>query len=496
MIEANPADIEQLFAPPPDAVIETHISRVFLSGDRAWKLKKAVQLPYIDLSTRDLRRNACTREVELNRRTAPDLYLGTRPVCRSADGRLSLQGPGDPVEWLVEMRRFDTEQTFDKLARAGRLTPEITEALAESVARFHAAAEPAPPAGEEPLALAIKLNADAFAALDSHALPAGGRAELDSALAAELSRRRGLLAARRRRGMVRHCHGDLHLRNIVLIAGRPVLFDCLEFDDRLATGDLMYDFAFLLMDLLQNGCRDLANRCLNRYLEVSGDYEGTALLPLFIAVRAAIRCHIVGLKEDSWPEARRYLALACAALAPSKPRLMVVAGLSGTGKTTVARRLAPDAGGVCGAVVLRSDVIRKTLHGRDPLQRLPAEAYTQEASRRTYDAMLQRAGSLLRNGATVILDAVFGQEAEREAAEALAHRSEASFLGIWLEAPLELLVARIEGRRKDASDATGDIARRQRRSIAAPQGWHHLDAGGGPDQVASSVARLLTAMAG
>lgn len=495
MIEDNPADIAQLFDPPPDAVIETHISKVFLCGDRAWKLKKAVRLPYVDFSTRELRRIACEREVALNRRTAPELYLGARRVCRSADGRLCIGGSGEPVDWLVEMRRFDASRTFDILVKDGGLSADHMEALAEAIARFHAVAEPAGEAGEEPVSLALKLNAEAFARLDQRALPQDQRAAFEAALSDEMARRRALLQARQQRGMVRRCHGDLHLRNIALIGNAPVLFDCLEFDDRLACIDTMYDVAFLLMDLLHHGRRDLANRCLNRYLEVSGDYEGAALLPLFIAVRAAIRCHIAGLKEDSWPEARRYLALALTVLAHSRPLLAVVAGFSGTGKTTVARRLAPQAHGACGAVILRSDVIRKRLQGIDPLQRLPADSYTQEASRRTYDAMLDRAALLLRGGSTVILDAVFGQAAERQAAEALARECGAGFLGLWLEAPLATLAARISSRRNDASDATAEVARWQHQSLTAPQDWHRVDASGGPDQVAGAAIRLLTAAA-
>lgn len=496
MMEPNPEDIAQLFDPPPDAVIETHISKVFLSGDRAWKLKKAVRLPYVDFSTRQLRHVACEREVQLNRRTAPQLYLAVRPVYRTADGGLSLSAAGEPVEWLVEMRRFDAGQTFDHLVGAGGLTPEVMDALAESIARFHAIAMPAPDHGDEPLALALKLNGEAFAGLDSRVLPDARRVAFETALASELARQRRLLAARRQRGMVRQCHGDLHLRNIALIDGRPVLFDCLEFDDRLAAGDTLYDLAFLLMDLLHQERRDLANRCLNQYLEASDDYEGAALLPLFIAVRAAIRCHIAGLQEATWPESRRYLALAQAALAAPKPRLIVVAGLSGTGKSTVARRLAPHAGGICGAIILRSDVIRKMKHGVDPLQRLPADAYTQEASRETYAAMLDRAALLLQGGATVILDAVFGNEDERRAAEALANRSRAAFSGLWLEAPVDVLAARIDGRRNDASDATADIARWQSRALTAPADWYHVDATGGPDQVAAAAAKQLTTAAG
>jgi len=488
MAEDNPADIASLFVPPPDAVIETHISRVFLSGSRAWKLKKAVTLPYVDFSTLEQRRIACEREVELNRRTAPELYLGVRAVGRDADGRLTLDGTAAPVEWLVEMRRFDPGQTLDHVVARGGLDAETTEALAETIARFHQAAAPVAMGAEAALSAALAANERAFAGLDPAALPAADLQDFRDALPAELARQAALLAGRQAAGHIRRGHGDLHLRNIVLIDGRPVLFDCLEFDDRLATCDTLYDFAFLLMDLLVNRQRALASRALNRYLEASDDYEGAGLLPLYIAVRAAVRCHIVALKPETWPQARQYLALARAALQPRLPQLIAIGGLSGTGKSTVARQIAPRLPGICGAVILRSDVIRKRLHGCPLDRRLPDSGYSAEAGRQTYATLYELARRLLAGGNTVILDAVFGQAGERAAAAALAAAAGAPFSGFWLTAPAEILMARVTSRHGDASDATADIVRWQQQMFGRAGDWRQIDAGGSIDD---SVAHVL-----
>lgn len=491
MTEPNPADIITLFAPAPDDVIETHISRVFLAGDRAWKLKKAVALPYVDFSTLEKRRIACEREVALNRRTAPDLYLGCRAVYRDAAGRLSLDPQGAPVEWLVEMRRFDARQTLDRLLADGAVTPAMIMTLAAGIAAFHARAEPVQREATAMVAQTIALNDAAFANLPAGALPADALAGFRAAQQAEVERRRSLLMQRRADGCMRHGHGDLHLRNIAVIDGHPVLFDCLEFDDDLAAIDTLYDLAFLLMDLLQQRRGDLASLALNAWLEAMPDDAGMALLPLYVALRAAIRCHIAALTEAGRAEAARYLALARQALNPPAPRLILVGGLSGTGKTTLARALAPDIGGPCGAVILRSDTIRKALHNVPVLQRLPKDSYTPDSSRRVYARLLERARVLLQGGASVILDAVYGKPDERAAAAALAREMNCRCDGLWLTAAPEILAARVATRRHDASDATEEVVRWQLQHLSPPADWKTVDAGAGPDETLSRARVAL-----
>jgi aminoglycoside phosphotransferase family enzyme/predicted kinase len=482
MTEPNPADIADLFAAPPERVIETHISRVFLCGDRAWKLKQAVTLPYVDFGSLEQRRVACEREVALNRRTAPDLYLGCRAVYRDNAGSLTFSTHGLPVEWLVEMRRFPSGATLDELAARHGLTPSLIEGVADAVADFHSQAMLVDVDPAATVERTLRLNREAVAHLAPDALPAGAWNDLESALTTEFERQRDALSQRKAAGRMRHGHGDLHLRNIALIDGRPVLFDCLEFDDGLAETDTLYDFAFLLMDLLQHGCHDLANRALNRYLDRTGDYAGLSLLPLYVALRAAIRCHIAAMTPAGQAEACRYLDLALWSLRGSDLRLMAVGGYSGTGKTTVARVLAGELlHRPWGGVLLRSDVLRKQMHGVALTQTLPRESYTTEDSRRVYAAMLEWGRIVLQGGNAVVLDAVFGRADERAAATELAKGCNAAFTGLWLTAPLAVLVDRVSGRQGDASDATTAVVAWQYQTLQPPlgePGWSSLDAGG------------------
>lgn len=495
MTDPNPTDIDRLFEPPLQ-VAETHVSRIFLAGDRAWKLKKALTLPYLDFATLQQRHAACEREVELNRRTAPELYLGCRAVYRDVSGRLSLAQQGEPVEWLIEMRRFPADATFDHLAAAGKLDAALIERLADTIAAFHAEAETVDADATDTVTRTLAFNDAAFERRAPDCLADADLAAFRAALQAEFERQRPLLAARKATGRMRHGHGDLHLRNIVLIDDRPTLFDCLEFDDDLAEIDTLYDLAFLLMDLLQHGCADLANRALNRYLEASGDYEGLPLLPLYVALRAAIRCHIAAMTAAGREDARGYLALARRALCSEDARLLAVGGYSGTGKTTVARDLAARLGGYpWGAVVLRSDVLRKQLQGRALTERLPPESYTAEASRQTYTALLDGAERLLRAGSSVVLDAVFGKAQERMAAAAVAESCSVAFSGLWLAAPREALIRRVAGREGDASDATAAVVRWQLEHLQPPsdveQAWAAVDAAG--DRTAT-LARARAAL--
>jgi uncharacterized protein len=484
---------------------ETHGNLVFLAGADAWKIKRAVAFPYMDFSTLEKRRIACGREVEVNRRLAPDIYLGCVAVTRAAGGRLALGGDGDVIEWAVHMRRFDQSAVLSNIASAGGISPDLARAVADAVLESHrgaavaAATEGAASMHRLVLSLSRSLaHLDAFDAADVHRF--ADRAEL------QLGRTAASLDLRARSGYVRRCHGDLHLGNVVLWGGRPVLFDAIEFDEAIATVDTLYDLSFLLMDLDRHRQRRAANIVLNRYLWREGDdlsLQGLRALPLFLGCRAGIRAMVTaeraGQEERQAADrdretARSYLQAALQYLAPQPPRLVAVGGLSGTGKTTLAAALTPDLGSAPGAVHVRSDLERKSLFGVAETERLPNESYTPQASADVYAIVLRKARLALAAGQSVIADAVWSAPQERAAIEALASELAVPFQGLWLAAPPQTLVARVEGRRNDASDATQDVVRAQLdRDIGSlSSAWTTLDAGGPAEDV---LHRAVSALA-
>jgi aminoglycoside phosphotransferase family enzyme/predicted kinase len=500
----------------PDAAVEritTHAAHVFLLGEHAYKMKRAVRYSFLDFTTLDRRRRALEAELALNRRTAPMLYRRLLPVTAAKGDILELAGAGQPVEWLLEMARFDQEALLDRVAARGELAPAIVDDLAEEIAAFHAkAAVRTEYGGFAGMREVIEGSAEDFAALPEAIFGAERTACLTTRCRDELARCRDLLEQRRREGHVRHCHGDLHLANIVLLDGRSVLFDCLEFDAALASIDTLYDLAFLLMDLLHQERRALGQRLLNGYLDATWDDGGVGLLPLFLACRAAIRAKVLGLAARSADEsaaksgetraadglaapevteARDYLERALAYLDPPPARLVALGGVSGTGKSTLARALAPALGPAPGAVVLRSDVVRKRLHGAAPGDRLPPAAYRKEASGAVYDALSGRAAVLVRAGHAAIVDAVFLDPAERAQIERVALQAGVPFQALWLSAPEDILVQRVAARRGDVSDATADILRQQLATDPGALTWPPLDVSGSPDAVAARARALL-----
>lgn len=480
--------------------IDTHGAVVFLAGADVYKVKRAVRFSFMDFSTLEKRRRACAREVEINRATAPELYLGLVPIIRRG-GALHLGGDGDVIEWAVHMRRFDEGATLDKVAAREGLIQPLIAALAEQVARMHARA----PAANPPSGGLRKVAQGVVAGLDeSPQVFAPERvAALDAAFTEAFDRLEPLLARRAEAGEVRRCHGDLHLRNIALIDGRPVLFDALEFDEALATTDRLYDLAFLLMDIGARGLGFEANLLLNRYLIACGDdppFDGLAALPLFIALRAAIRAQVLaaalghragGQRAAAVKEAQDYLSHAEEALRPRPVRLMAVGGLSGSGKSTLAARLAPLIGPVPGAVHLRSDVERKRLHGTPELERLPSGAYSMEMTEAVYETLRARAEAVLAAGHGVVVDAVHQRPDERAAIAEVARACGVDFLGLWLEAPVDALARRVEARRGDASDATAEVVQWQAGRDIGPLDWAVIESSGTPEEALSRAAGLL-----
>ena len=480
--------------------IDTHIATVVLAGQRAYKLKRAVKLSFVDFSSLQAREAACRAELALNRRTAPEIYLDVVAVTRAPDGRLSLGGEGEAVEWLVAMRRFDDSRLLDRVAQTSGLNADLALELAAAVAAFHEAEPPvddgADAAELERLIRQCVHELRARGLFDRRAVAALQRRSLG-----HLHASAELVAVRRSEGRVRHCHGDLHLRNIFLDGERPVLFDALEFDERLAKIDVLYDLAFLLMDLWHRGHRAFANLLFNRYLLLTGDWGGLALMPLFLSMRAGIRAHVTaGVAEARrsrrearalQAEARDYLTLALDLLAPARPCLVAVGGFSGSGKSTLARGLAPHLLPPPGAVVARSDEIRKKLWGIAPEARLPEAAYAPPMSRRVYAEMRRIAGAALDGGYAAIVDAVHDRGGARRQALKVAEARGQGFHGFWLEAPAETLMCRIEGRERDASDATTSVLRAQMAKGSRPARWQRPDTGAGAAAVVREVLACL-----
>lgn len=480
--------------------IDTHAASIFLTGDSAWKLKRAVRFGYLDFSTADRRHDALDAELHLNRRTAPLLYRAVHPVTRAANGRLTIGGSGEVVDWLLEMRRFPDGALLDQHADRGPLDARLMMRLAEQIVVFHAEAEIGSSGGGAARFRAvvegsIASMADFPGILDTQRTQGVGARLLD--LATQLA---PVLDARGRAGRIRHGHGDLHLANIALIDDEPILFDCLEFSTDLATIDVLYDLAFVLMDLWHRALRTEANIVFNRYLDLSPMEEGgIALLPLFLSVRATIRAHVLAarsLRADgdkaAARNARTYLDLAQALVVPVPPRLIAIGGLSGTGKSSLARLLGGDIGRAPGARIFRSDALRKRLAGLPPEASLPRESYSQEAAARVYQASNEMASTALASGQAVIVDAVFAQPAERRKIEAVAARAHQPFTGLWLEAPIETRLARVASRRADASDADIAVAHAQAALPIGDMGdWHRVSAAGTLADVAAAARHAL-----
>ena len=491
----------------PVGIIETHASIVFLAGNRAYKLKRAVKYPYLDFSTVERRRAACAAELMLNRRTAPQLYLEVRAISRGPDGAIFWGRPdedhgGEAIDFVVVMRRFDQAELLEHVAQAGGLSPSLLYALTAHIVAFHEKAEPRPDRGGAAAMVAVsETNIRVLRDCRAAGFDPAQIDRLENGLNGVLSRLGRLLDERRQAGRVRRCHGDLHLRNICLVDGRPLLFDCVEFSEELASIDVLYDLAFLLMDLGHRGHWDLANLVLNRYLDLTEEDDGLALMPLFLSLRAAIRAHVTAtMAEHGWgsgaptaafAEARNYLDEAEAALLPQPARLVAVGGLSGSGKSALAAGLAPELGRRPGARVLRSDVLRKLRFGTEPESPLPPEAYTAEVTTQVYQDLCTRAAAALSAGYSAVIDAVALREEERGSFAAVAAAAGVPFTGLWLEAPVETMRARIGGRRGDASDASAEILNHQLAHNPGALDWIAVDAGGDPDATLAAARRAM-----
>jgi len=482
---------------------DTHASAVFLAGDRALKVKRAVSFPFLDYSTLDKRRAACLAELEVNRRFAPELYRRVVPITREANGRFGIDGRGDTVEWAVEMQRFDENDTLDHVADRGALDAAMAAQLAAMTRAIHRNAPPADPARWlDALETYIRQNSEAFRAYPAiFAEPDVAR--LEQGVGKALVRLKPLLISRGEQGFVRHGHGDLHLGNIALVDGHPVAFDAIEFSPVIASGDILYELAFLLMDLIERG--DVANATivLNRSIDAYGaldELDGLALLPMFMSLRAAIRAKVTaarigqGKADASAIEAsaRAYFDLARTLLEPGQPQMICIGGLSGVGKSAVARRLAETIPPLPGAVVLRSDALRKQMFGCSEFERLPAEAYDPAVSTRVYADLAVRAIRIMRANHSVIIDATFASGDARHTIERSASAAGMAPVGLFMVADTKTRIARIAQRGPDVSDADARLARAQETYDLDDMTWATVDASGPFEQTFQQVRGIVS----
>ncbi len=481
-------------------VLETHGALVYLSGDMALKVKRAVKLAYLDFSTLELRHRFSQRELEINQPHAPDLYRAVVPITRESDGNLAIAGRGMPVEWAVEMRRFDQEQLLSHVATSTGVDRQLAITLGDMIASYQGKLKVADAASDPMPQICASLISALRSAPELH--KADLVEQFSENMLRGLTATAGLREARAASGFVRRCHGDLHLGNIVMWHGRPVPFDAIEFDEGLATVDTLYDLAFLIMDLWRHRAHEAANVVLNRYLWRTGEPqndEGLAALPLFLASRAGVRAMVAldrgrlgaGHRPDLEKHVRETLELAVELVTPKPPTLIAIGGLSGTGKSTVAGSIAPYVGAAPGALHLRTDLERKRMAGVGEFDHLPADEYTAQSSAITYARVLERARLALTAGHSVIVDAVSARPDERRALAELAAGSGVRFHGLWLDALPDNLKSRVSARVRDASDATAEVVEQQLQIDVGHIDWVRVPADGSPATVLASAWRAL-----
>jgi aminoglycoside phosphotransferase family enzyme/predicted kinase len=448
--------------------LETHISHVFLTGEHAYKIKKPVNLGFLDFSTLPQRHHFCEEELRINRRLAPELYLAVVAITGTA-AMPEVEGAGTPLEYAVKMRQFAQDGLLEHVLERGQLTPALIDALAAEVARFHRTIPPASP--DRPFGSTATIvgpamqNFEQLAPLLRHAEDREALRQLCTWTGQQSEALVPQFAERRRQGFVRECHGDLHLANMVLIDGKVRLFDAIEFSPELRWIDVMSDVAFVVMDLAVRGRDDLGARFLNAYLEHTGDYAGLRVLRYYVVYRALVRAKIAAMRaaqasldaaqrEGLVDKCRRHLALAQRIALGARPVLIIHHGLSGSGKTWASQAMLESVGGIR----IRSDVERKRLHGLAPAARTGAGVgsgiYNQAASQSTYARLAALAEDALAGGFPVFVDATFLKRAQRDAFHALAQRLRVPLRIACFRASLDTLKARIASRAAAGADAS------------------------------------------
>jgi aminoglycoside phosphotransferase family enzyme/predicted kinase len=464
----------------PIQLVQTHVSYVLLTGEVAYKVKKPVDFGFLDYSTLAKRQHFCEEELRLNQRAAAPIYEAVLPISELA-GQYELGNSENVTEYVVKMRQFPQSALLSQYFKRGELTEDLLRQLAEAIARFHQSAETNDYIRAFGTVEAIRQSIDEN--YDQTVSFIGGpqtQQQFDATKAYTdrfFATQQALFQQRVTQNKIRACHGDLHLNNICYWQDQLLLFDCIEFNEPFRFVDVMFDIAYIVMDLTVEGREDLAAVFLSHYVEHTGDWEGLQVLPLYVSRQSYVRAKVTSfllndpsvsteVKAEAESTAAKYYTLAWAYVQPRRGRLLLTAGLSGAGKSTVARELSRH----LGAIYIRSDAVRKHLAKIPVTARGDASVYTPEMTHQTYDRLTKLGGLLASQGYQMILDAKFDRVATRQLAIAQAQQHLLPLLIVHCTAPSEVLKDRVQARQGDIADATiGVLAQQQMEPFSAEE---------------------------
>lgn len=487
---------------------ETNISDVFLTGEKAYKLKRGVKYPYVDYSSAEKRQAACQKELEICDRFAPGLCFGVEEVVCDKKGRIFIRSAcsdknAEVIDYVLVMHEFEEGMLFDNMVERGDLDRFEMMDTAEKIFDLHQKAEVV--MSRNPIDIIkgriYENNAmircfvpDIFDAEDVDALE---KDQLES-----LEKNKELLLKRQKDGKIRWCHGDLTLRNLAMWNGQVMPFNPIEFYDDLTQIDTLYDFAFLLVELESKGQRRLASILFNHYMALSADWEGIPVLPLFLSCRAAVNAYVFAQRSSEIKDkheaalmanrAYEQLVISKRFLEPPKPVLVACGGLSGSGKSRIARESAPFIGNPPGAVILRDDVLRKNILNTKLDEHLDPSKYSPELEAQVFDLLCHECRCVLQTGQSVVADALFHDARQRQAIEEVAREMNVNFQGLWVDAPLEVRIERVASRKRNPSDVkTADELRQQLDIDVGPISWDKIDTSGDRMTTLTRVRTLL-----
>jgi aminoglycoside phosphotransferase family enzyme/predicted kinase len=462
-------------------VIETHISWVLLTGNFAYKIKKPVNFGFLDFSSLEKRRFYCHQEVRANQALSPEVYLTVIPITGSIE-RPEFSGAGETIEYAILMREFNQENLFTALLERRALNSELVDEVAVLLAKFHLQAKTNLPADNlgspDQVLQPVKQN---FEQIRELLKTKNGKnltqvEHLEQWALSEWQKLQTAFIKRKQAGFIRECHGDIHLGNIALINNKPVIFDCIEFNDELRWTDTMADIAFLTIDLIDNNCQEFSYQLLSYYLEHCSDYTGLVVLPFYQVYRAVVRAKINLFKyaqsEDHaqslyYQKFQHFMSLSEQLLQPRPQQLFITYGLAGSGKSTVSQTLVRERG----VIRLRSDIIRKKLYDLDHLDLshsgVNEKIYSVDATQKTYQLMARYAKTILLSGYSVVVDAAFLLHEQRQQFIEIAQQQKLPIIILVCAAPIKTLQTRIELRqavKRDPSEATLEVLEMQRKA--------------------------------